>query len=491
MEQNQEYEQEIDLKDLLYVVLKRWRPVCLTAVLLGLVLGGYKLAGGMMDASSGAESAEAMSRYEAELDSYQTQKAASEKQLAVFEGLLKTETKRMETAPIMQLDPTTAVCLSYGMQVTVSTNGQNAILNGQDVVLSGGPGAESSGFGTEEADQDGGEKDRNYTYSVIDGYAARLSDVLMDEAAAQLGMEPADLAGITEIRGDLYSHRVYIDAYAATKEEAADILGVFTSLIGEEQDALSREFGDHTIAQVSERLSQDANGAVLDRQLEFLDGITELKTQISDTQTALEEMEGEKPAPPSTSQTEIVKNGVKFGAIGFILGGFLMVFFICVAYLMSDKLMKLKDATRRFGVKGLGEFAEAEPEKKRFLPGADRLIDRLFGHGRRLTADETYQIVAANVRNYMPEGAKKLLVTGSADGEKIGQIAAYLSETIKEASFEASPALAQDPATLSKLSGCDAVVLVEERGRSTAEDVDAELTVLRNVEKPVVGMVLC
>ena len=39
---NNTYEQEIDLKDLMFAVLHKWRGILLAAVVLGLVLGGYK-----------------------------------------------------------------------------------------------------------------------------------------------------------------------------------------------------------------------------------------------------------------------------------------------------------------------------------------------------------------------------------------------------------------------------------------------------------------
>ena len=38
----EQYEQEIDLKDLMFAVLHKWRPVILVAVVLAVLLGGAK-----------------------------------------------------------------------------------------------------------------------------------------------------------------------------------------------------------------------------------------------------------------------------------------------------------------------------------------------------------------------------------------------------------------------------------------------------------------
>ena len=46
---NYEYEEEIDLKQLLVYVLRKWRTMIAAAVVLGLLLGGVKVAKGFID----------------------------------------------------------------------------------------------------------------------------------------------------------------------------------------------------------------------------------------------------------------------------------------------------------------------------------------------------------------------------------------------------------------------------------------------------------
>ena len=42
MDYNSTYEQEIDLKDLMFMVLHKWRPIIFIALAMALVLGGIK-----------------------------------------------------------------------------------------------------------------------------------------------------------------------------------------------------------------------------------------------------------------------------------------------------------------------------------------------------------------------------------------------------------------------------------------------------------------
>ena len=460
MNQYKEMSQEINLKDLIYHIFRQWRPVCLVALLLGILLGGYKVSTSILSAGNSATSEEAIAEYESKLNSYNLQKEATEKQLAATQNLLETETERMEISPLMQLDPSTAVCLTYGMQVTVDTSFRPGVT----------------------------EDNTDLFQRIIDGYVAKLTDELMDEAAGELDMEPADLAAITEIRGDIYAHRIYIDAYAANKQEAADILSTFTVLLGEYRDAMNEEFGPHTIAQVNERLNQDANQELAEKQLSFINKVTEIKTKLTDLENTSDSLENAEPEAPAVSKTAILKSGIKYGILGVILGGFMMVFFVCVAYLMSDKITKLQDATDRYGIKGLGEFQSDSPKK--LLSVIDKWIDKLFGYGHKLSDNEVYQIIAANVRNYMSKDTKKILVTGSANEASINRVAEYLSETIKAVSFEACPDLKSNPRALELLPEKDAVILIEEKKETTINDIEAELTIIQNMKKELVGAIM-
>ena len=47
MESQYNYEQEIDLKDLMFAVLRKWRPIILIAIVFAVLLGGMKGAGAL------------------------------------------------------------------------------------------------------------------------------------------------------------------------------------------------------------------------------------------------------------------------------------------------------------------------------------------------------------------------------------------------------------------------------------------------------------
>ena len=53
---------------------------------------------------------------------------------------------------------------------------------------------------------------------------------------------------------------------------------------------------------------------------------------------------------------QVLKSAVKYAVLGGVLGAFIAVFFLCVAFLMSDKLVNEKALKRRYGIMVLGVF---------------------------------------------------------------------------------------------------------------------------------------
>ena len=64
MDYNNTYEQEIDLKELMFAVLHKWRIILAFAVGLALVLGGYKAVTSYMEQNDEETAQEAQEEYE-------------------------------------------------------------------------------------------------------------------------------------------------------------------------------------------------------------------------------------------------------------------------------------------------------------------------------------------------------------------------------------------------------------------------------------------
>ena len=74
MEPNNTYEQEIDLKDLLFAMLYKWRPILIAAVVLGIILGGYKAFSTYKSQNDPTVIAEKEADYQKDLEIYEKNK---------------------------------------------------------------------------------------------------------------------------------------------------------------------------------------------------------------------------------------------------------------------------------------------------------------------------------------------------------------------------------------------------------------------------------
>ena len=77
----EQYEQEIDLKDLMFAVLHKWRPVILVAVVLAMLLGGAKGAMTYRQQNDPEVSKETREKYQEELDLYEKNKETAEREI--------------------------------------------------------------------------------------------------------------------------------------------------------------------------------------------------------------------------------------------------------------------------------------------------------------------------------------------------------------------------------------------------------------------------
>lgn len=192
-----------------------------------------------------------------------------------------------------------------------------------------------------------------------------------------------------------------------------------------------------------------------------------------------------EPEQLTSASTATIKSGVKYGVLGGVLGGFMMVFFICVIFVMSDKVYSAKELRRRSGLKVLGVFPGMGKKK-----GAiDRFISRMEGIVLNGSEEEEAALIAANISNYANE-VKKLLVTGTIAEEKIAGITRLLKDKLTGMEVVSGPNMLKNVETLKRLPACDGVVLVEQAGVSTYGMLGQEMEKVQDLQKELIGCIV-
>lgn len=454
---NQSYEQEIDLKDLMFAVFHKWRGIILTAVILGILFGGYKLAVGLTNREDAETVKKAQEDYNESLEIYETTQRLYQLDIESLGVQIQSQEEYLFNSVLMRLNPFHKNIASADIFVkadynTASTEGQPLIFDPVDPILSA------------------------YNSLIQNQKIQRVEGV---------GAEGLYLNELVTTQVNYEANVISIKTTYTDEEGAMALLTALLQYVQDEASSIQQELEDHEIVIMNQVSTVSTDDGLLDSQQRASGMIASLQKTYTDKKSALENLKA--PTPPSAlSITASLKSGIKYGILGGVLGAFLSVFCICVVFLMGDKLKSEKELKDRFGLKILGAFEQVT--KKRAFAGVDRWLDRLEGKTSKKPA-EVYEIMAANVRNYM-EADRNIMILSSTTAEKTVEIAEELKKRLNGEEIHIGTGMGTSAETLRLLPEAGQIILVEERSVSKYGDIQNELDVIRSLDKYVIGCIV-
>lgn len=454
---NNTYEQEIDLKDLMFAILHKWRPIIICAIILGIALGGYKVGNGLAKQRDAEFVQKEQENYNNDILTYERTKSNYEREIKNLTTNLEYQEDYYNNSILMQISPYDK-CVAQA-DIFVKT-GLPEIVDGKYILL------------MDNAD------------SILKAYASYIKQgggVSTEVSKGNINY----LQELIHTDIDYDSDMISLTVSYTDEDGAEKILDEILSNIQDQQISIQNKMGDHQVIVLNKDVKSVTDLALATLQKNSSDLLTTLQKTLDDKQNALEELK-EPNKPAALSNVTLLKSGVKYGILGGVLGGFIAVFYSCVSFLMSDKLYSSKELKNRFGIKTLGVFS---PEgKKRAFMKIDKWLDRLE-HKADMSEADTYEVIAINVENYKDD-CSKILVTGTVELEILQDVATELSSKCETLKLTAAADMNKSPSTLKMLSEYEGIILVEKRGRSIIGEIQKELDVIENLQKKVVGCII-
>lgn len=239
----EQYEQEIDLKDLMFAVLHKWRPVILVAVVLAVVLGGAKGAMTYRQQNDPEVSKETREKYQEELDLYEKNKETAEREIENLKTDIANQQEYLDKSIWINMSPYDVCESRIDMYVTT----------GYEIM----PGMVY--------------QNQDYTDTILQAYQGLLtSSAVMEDVAKSVGTEPRYLKELVNVtigtNGGQLNHLLTINVKHKTKSDAKKVMDEMLDHMNELHGQVVASIGEHTVNTVNSSVSAMVDLTLADTQ---------------------------------------------------------------------------------------------------------------------------------------------------------------------------------------------------------------------------------
>lgn len=456
---NNIYEQEIDLKDLIFAVFRRWRTIIIFAFIFTILFGGYKCVKELINQNNEEYVAELKKQYNTDLEKYEKYKKAYEQDIDSINTSVANQEEYKKKSVLLKLDPYDKGTASVDIFVKMVEVPESAGITVTSV---------------DSAD------------SVVKAYASAIQHGnFLEDISKKMRIDLIYLKELVTITTDYDSNMLNVSVSYTDKEGAGEILDVILDHLKSMYPEIQKNLGKHNLSIMNQDIGVVTDPKLVDYQKEKVEDLANTNKNLEDTEKALKELQ--KPEKPvALSKMAIFKVGVKYGSLGCIAGVFLSTFYVCIIFLMNGKLNTDEGLKNYFGLKHLGSFAYIR--KNKTLSGVDMWLDRL--EGRESASDDSVcDIISANILGMLNKG-NSVFLTGMVEEYYLSNLVEELQKRLPELKLGFGSDIIHCAATLQNLQQYDTIILVEARIQSKIREIEKEIETVRNMKRGILGYIV-
>ncbi|SET90928.1 hypothetical protein SAMN05443270_1987 [Lacrimispora sphenoides] len=457
--ENNMYEQEIDLKDLIFAVFRKWRLILFIAIILAFLSGGYKCVKELMNHQDEEYSSELKARYDSDVEQYEQAKSGYEWNIEKLTASIDYQEQYRENSILMKVDPYNEAAAAVDIFIQVPELPQE---NGITIMP------------VDPAD------------GIVKAYASGIvQGTVLKSVSKQTGIDLLYLKEMVKVTTDYDGNMLNVSVIYTDEEGAEEILEGLLDLIESSYTEIQTNLGQHTIAIMNQDIGTVVDQSLVDYQKKKLTDLTETKENLDEAEKALKELK-EPEQPVALSKRSTLKAGIKYGVFGGFLGAFLIVFGVCVVFVMSGRLNVDGDLKGRFRLRFLGGFTDKK--EKKVFSGVDAWLDRL--EGKEYVTDEVvFDMLAANLGNMANKGTS-VIFTGTVSDEALSDLVEKLRDRLPELRLEYAADMTRNASTLLKIPEIDEIILVEMRKVSRYREIEKEIEMVSNLKRDFMGYIV-
>ena len=449
---NKEYETEIDLIDMFFYVMYKWRRILMGMLVFGILAGGCKFLLNTLESLGEYGKPAELREYEIKLAEYELEVASFERNQEHYQMQLEQQQTYMDKSILMKIVPYNVPTASMDIFVKLDgTEWENLPSN----------------------------TSMDPTDSLINAYTSNFKSTIdwtqIEDLTAK---ETIYLKELFSVSVDYNGNTFTVSVRYTDGDTAQQILDIVAEQIMAKYQKMDTDVNKHTISIINRSLTYNIDNTLADAQKRGLDAISDFEQAILECQTG--QMELKKPRPPHSIR--------KFFILGLIAGGFLTMSFYAGSYIFGSRIHGEKELKNRYGYTLLGVLPRKRGKNTR-LSLMDYILNRLDGTNKQLDREAAVPIISANIKNMAGEN-KELLMIGTVDSRRQQELAKEISLQLGDYILKAGGNMNRDTESLELLAECDAVVIVEERDKSLIADIQNEQEGIAALNKKVIGYVL-
>ena len=451
MKPNRSNEKLIDIRDLFFHVVYRWRSIIIGALIGAIALCALQVVSVKMTHANGEQTAEEK-EYAVEHQYFLDSMAFYEQSIANNTEMLERTQRTMEESVRLHLNSQVEWLATRTYYVQVNQEVLDAL--------------------PEIASQDPAD-------AVLAVYVNSMKS----------GLDKAEMEALLGT-----GERIYIDELVSVWADA-DANTVKVQILGDDPDALARQskyFDDrltglcqekaqqvygHTLMLMDEDITM-RNSEQSNKMNEFNDLLSRYENAIRNAGLAIIDLEKNEPRAPGLHL-------VRYAIVGCVLGAALLVIIYIVGYLIRNRLRGADDMRDRCGAPVYGEFPSYRGRTAR---GIDKWLGKWEHKGRLTDESAICDSVCALLREKFDGG--RVALVGTIPEDKLKPLARRLGERLgKTVALDVQPSLLSRGQAIEAACAADGVILVEEKHVSAMRDIEREMEMLSISGAKVAGCI--
>lgn len=452
--ENKREEQMVYLKDLLFAALYKWKTVLVWAVILAVLLGGFKGVVSFTDMQDDEIQSENSAQQELAMEVYKSRRESLKQQIDANRENARYQEEYLEESVLMNLDAYNF----YEVYLSVIVETDYQIMPGMAY------------------------QNPDMTSAIIHAYLEEIANEDNAKALAETIGTKAEyfrelLATDTPNDTRSFVFRVSVPDEAGGEK----LLEAMKQMIQQIQQEVSQTVAPHELRIKEQFTRQAINPALAQTQQEQADKLTALNDAITSLQQQRNTLQ--PPEKIVASGGTVVKDAVTFAVVGGILGVMLVVLIAWMKHIFGGKIYSGRVLTNRTGIKVFGGVKAKTNRSK-----SEERLRALEGRNN-LPADRQGAMLAYSIAAVMGnEGV--LQISGQISGEARAAFVDALRQTASQITVRDEGNLLQDISARQALAQADCVLLVEQCDASAYEGVQQQIDVIAEHGKKLLGCVL-